>query len=170
MWCLRKAIGLLPFCFFVIAAFPQGAPVESCDSMLPRHELLKPSPPEKSPYRFIASADHYSYSTIPGITVEILGAPFKGFFVAAIDPHTTKRIGSWKRVKGSDPLPCSAITHVDPYPKSHVTLLWEPPRDRGEGDVIFLATIAESYYVYYTGQVAAVPVPTDGDFNSLFKK
>ncbi|XP_022257285.1 uncharacterized protein LOC111089310 [Limulus polyphemus] len=170
MWYRKITNILLAFCAIIFAtcAFPQGAPVESCDSMLPRHELIKPSPSEKSPYYFIASSRRYSYSTRPGITVEITGAPFKGFIVIAVDPHTNKRIGSWKKVKGTDLLPCSAVTHVDPYPKRHVTLLWEPPTEKEEGDVIFVGTIVQSYSVYYTSQVAAVY--DDGDVNSLLKK
>ncbi|XP_076346924.1 reelin domain-containing protein 1-like [Tachypleus tridentatus] len=170
MWYREIIYTLLAFCAIIITvcAFPQGAPVESCDSTLPRHELIKASQSEKSPYHFIASASRYSYSTIPEITVQITGAPFKGFFVTAVDPRTNKRIGSWKKVRGTDLLPCSAVTHVDPYLKRHVTLLWEPPTDKREGDVIFVGTIVQSYSVYYTGQVAAVS--EEADVKSLFKK
>ncbi|KAH6946589.1 hypothetical protein HPB50_014145 [Hyalomma asiaticum] len=95
------------------------------------------------------------------INVELGGAPFKGFFIAAMDPRTQKRIGSFLKVKGTHPVSCSAVTHNDAHPKSHVSLLWLPPQNQPEGEVVFMATVVESYARYYTGLVAAVPaVPT----------
>ncbi|XP_077561331.1 ferric-chelate reductase 1-like [Haemaphysalis longicornis] len=142
-------------------AFPQGGPAESCDSMLPRHVYTAPKPAHESPYTFVASANRYSYQNVDGIQVELGGAPFKGFFIAAMDPRTQKRIGSFLKVKGTHPVTCSAVTHNDAHPKSHVSLLWLPPQNTPEGEVVFMATVVESYSRYFTGLVAAVPaVPT----------
>ncbi|KAH8033203.1 hypothetical protein HPB51_008198 [Rhipicephalus microplus] len=93
-----------------------------------------------------------------GLTrIELGGHPFKGFFIAAMDPRTQKRIGSFLKVKGTHPVSCSAVTHNDAHPKSHVSLLWLPPQNQPEGEVVFMATVVESYARYYTGLVAAVP-------------
>lgn len=53
---------------------------------------------EKAPYYVIASGDSYdsvdifSYKS-KSIKVDISGAPFKGFMVTAIDPHTGNSLG-----------------------------------------------------------------------------
>ncbi|RWS10409.1 putative ferric-chelate reductase 1-like protein, partial [Dinothrombium tinctorium] len=116
---------------FMGECFPQGAPVESCETLLPRHVGTKPSALDESPFYFAASSEHYN--TIDGdpneqgILVEIGGAPFKGFFVAAIDTQMGERIGNWTKLRGTTPLPCSAITHKDSKSKKLVQLLWIPP-------------------------------------------
>ncbi|KAG0430006.1 hypothetical protein HPB47_023090, partial [Ixodes persulcatus] len=71
--------------------------------------------------------------------VELGGAAFKGFFIAAMDPVTQKRIGTFLKVKGTHPVSCSAVTHNDAHPKSHVSLLWLPPQNVPEGDVVFMS-------------------------------
>lgn len=145
----------------LVSGFPQGGPAEACDSLLPRHVRTAPSSSKDSPYTFTASGSAFSYADVEGITVDIGGATFKGFFVAAIDPRTQKRIGSFIKVKGTEVMPCAAITHTDPFPKLHVRLIWQPPTNVPDGDVIFVATIVKSYARYFTGMVASVPVYGD---------
>lgn len=72
------------------------------------------------------------------VSVQLSGPRFKGFLIAAMDPDSHERIGSWYRVKGTKTLPCSAISHADPLPKKRVILLWKPPKDRPKGEVIFV--------------------------------
>ena len=93
-------------------------------------------------------------------TVEIAGSTFKGFMVAAIDPDTHKRIGRFQEVKGTQPLPCSAVTHSDGQLKKRVSLLWVPPTDVPKGNVVFMATVVKSYSNYYANLIASVPVYT----------
>lgn len=45
-------------------------------------------------------------------TVELGGAPFKGFLVAAIDPQNNRRIGSWAKVRGMYIFPWSIIATI----------------------------------------------------------
>ncbi|XP_018496536.1 putative defense protein 1 [Galendromus occidentalis] len=138
---------------------PPGGSVESCDSLLPRHIHTEPQGPRESPYTFIASSSTYSKeNSVHGIQVEIAGSTFKGFIVAAIDPDTHKRIGRFQEVTGTQPLPCSAITHSDGQLKKRVSLLWVPPNDIPKGNVIFMATVVKSYSNYYAGLIAAVPM------------
>ncbi|KAL1451229.1 hypothetical protein MTO96_006288 [Rhipicephalus appendiculatus] len=117
----------------ITQAFPQGGPAESCDSMLPRHVYTAPKPAHESPFTFVASSNRFSYQNVDGIQVELGGHPFKGFFIAAMDPRTQKRIGSFLKVKGTHPVSCSAVTHNDAHPKSHVSLLWLPPPEPARG-------------------------------------
>ncbi|XP_064457505.1 uncharacterized protein LOC135368266 [Ornithodoros turicata] len=158
MWkLLVSSFVVLQFAAHRPRAFPQGGPAESCDSMLPRHVYTAPRPAHESPYTFVASSSHYSYQNVDGIQVELGGAAFKGFFIAAIDPATSRRIGTFLRVKGTHPVKCSAVTHNDNQPKSHVSLLWLPPDNVPEGNVVFMATVVNSYSRYYTGLIASVP-------------
>lgn len=48
---------LLFFCSSL--CFPQGAPVEACDSLLPRHVGTRPIDASKSPYFLVQSANRY---------------------------------------------------------------------------------------------------------------
>ncbi|XP_035230646.1 reelin domain-containing protein 1-like [Stegodyphus dumicola] len=137
-------------------AFPRGAPAEACESLLPRHFGTEPKDPQHSPYSFLASSSHYHYR-MEGIQVQLTGPRFKGFLIAAMDPDTHERIGHWYKVKGTKTLPCSAISHGDPLPKKRVILLWKPPKDRPKGEVIFVATVLQSYGNYYSGIVAGIP-------------
>lgn len=154
---MATTVALLLLAAASVVGFPQGGPAESCDSTLPRHVYTTPKPAHESPYTFVASASRYSFQNVDGIQVELGGAAFKGFFITANDPVTQKRIGRFLKVKGTHPVSCSAVTHNDAHPKSHVSLLWLPPQNVPEGDVVFMATVVQSYSRYYTGLVAAVP-------------
>ncbi|XP_076352802.1 defense protein l(2)34Fc-like [Tachypleus tridentatus] len=139
-----------------VLAFSQGAPTESCESLQPRHELHTARPLEEFKYNFTASSKAYHWPR--GIKVELDGTSIEGFIVAAYDSYSYQMIGHWAKFPGTDPLPCSAITHTNPYPKSHLTLLWFPPSYK-TGNVTFLATVVKNYTTFYTGLVAVVPGP-----------
>ncbi|XP_054709167.1 putative defense protein 3 [Uloborus diversus] len=143
-------------------AFPRSAPAEACESLLPRHFGTEPQGPQHSPYSFLASSKYYHYR-MDGIQVQLTGPRFKGFLIAAMDPETHERIGDWYKVKGTHTLPCSAISHADPLPKKRVILLWKPPKDRPKGEVIFVATVLQSYDSYYSGIVAGIPPSGEHD-------
>lgn len=75
-------------------AFPSGAPADACDTLVPRHPGTYSSF-EKSPYYVVASGDSYDSTNVfshkTSIRVDLSGAPFKGFIVTAVDPHTGKQ-------------------------------------------------------------------------------
>ncbi|GIY44760.1 putative ferric-chelate reductase 1 [Caerostris darwini] len=148
------------YCSFFLhstVAFHSGAPVEACDSMLPRHLHTSAKPASESPYLFTASARHfYPDSKRRKIKVRIRGAAFKGFFVVALDADTHERIGTFLDASGMEAVPCSAVTHTDGRPKVMATMLWQPPENRKRGEVLFLATILESFSTYYSGQIASI--------------
>ncbi|XP_055937334.1 reelin domain-containing protein 1-like [Argiope bruennichi] len=151
----------LIFCCLLLlhsaTAFHSGAPVEACESTLPRHLHTSPKPASESPYIFTASARHfYPDSKRRKIKVKIRGAPFKGFFVVALDADTHERIGSFLDATGMEAVPCSAVTHTDGRPKIMATMLWQPPTDRKRGEVLFMGTILESFSSYYSGQIATL--------------
>ncbi|GBL81512.1 hypothetical protein AVEN_143767-1 [Araneus ventricosus] len=53
---------LVTLCLFPTAhSFPQGAPAEACESLLPRHYGTEPKDAEQSPFSFLASSSHYHY-------------------------------------------------------------------------------------------------------------
>ncbi|GFR02695.1 reelin domain-containing protein, partial [Trichonephila clavata] len=87
---------------------------------------------------------------------KIRGSSFKGFFVVALDADTHERIGKFLDATGMESVPCSAVTHTDGRPKIMATMLWQPPDDRKRGEVLFLATILESFSSYYSGQIATI--------------
>lgn len=158
---LSGIIFLLLLCFMLrTEAFPSGAPVEACESLLPRHVHTSPKNATESPFKFIASASRfYPDSKRRKIKVQIKGAPFKGFFIVALDAETHQRLGSWMESRGMDVLPCSGVTHSDGRPKLSATLVWEPPPEQKKGEVIFMGTILESFSSYYSGLLASVRAP-----------
>ncbi|XP_054162521.1 putative ferric-chelate reductase 1 homolog [Oppia nitens] len=140
--------------------FPSGAPVDVCDSLTPRHVGTRALNSNESPYYLVQSSNNYGDNNIDGrvkgIKVELGGELFKGFIIKAIDPLTGKPIGNWVRFKGTDILPCSAITHTNPKSKRQASLIWVPyPGTRGY--VQFEATIVRSFDEYYTGLVSVLP-------------
>ncbi|RWS24184.1 putative ferric-chelate reductase 1-like protein, partial [Leptotrombidium deliense] len=111
-------------------------PVESCETLLPRHAGTKASE-KPSPYAFTATSDHYdNIDEYSSTKVEISGNAFAGFFVVAFDPHTGQNIGSWAKLEGTNILPCSGITHSNSKTKKLASLLWIPPHKK-KGFVAF---------------------------------
>ncbi|KAG8186542.1 hypothetical protein JTE90_020845 [Oedothorax gibbosus] len=139
--------------------FHSGAPVEACDSMLPRHLHTSAKPGEDSPFIFTASAGSFHPdSKRRKIKVKIRGAPFKGFFVVALNADTHERLGEFLSARGMEPVPCSAVTHSDGRPKVMASMVWQPPPDMKRGEVIFACTIftkleSERGYEFTNGDI-----------------
>ncbi|KAI1280850.1 putative defense protein 3 [Halotydeus destructor] len=141
----------------LVAAFPQGAPAETCESLSPeRGHGVSSQPVQYAPFSVIAYGRKYGSGD--KIAVEIIqrerGVNFKGFLVQALDAETHQPIGQFIGGKGMQLLKeCSAVTHTDAKQKKAVNLVWESPYDRS-GEVIFRATIVQRRDLYYANILA----------------
>ncbi|KYN18110.1 Putative defense protein 3 [Trachymyrmex cornetzi] len=129
---------LVLFSSISVFGFPDGGPVDACVKPRPNqpyHGEARSQPLSTSPYKILASSSQYE----PGsqVTVTIVGAQFKGFFVQARDTTSNKWIGSWTRTPNTNiHSECSAVTHADPHDKEQATFIWNAPAD-ARGSVYF---------------------------------
>ncbi|XP_077483626.1 putative defense protein [Amblyomma americanum] len=133
----------------VTRAFPDGAPVGSCDSFMPRHGTTAALPNPTSPFAVVQSKAHYNPGDIVTVTVTTSGPSFKGFIVQGFNPQTREVIGEFLGGPGTHVIPqCSAITHENNRNKKAATLNWKAPAGNS-GPVMFRATVVKSFTEFY---------------------
>ncbi|KAG5310870.1 FRRS1 reductase, partial [Acromyrmex insinuator] len=148
---------LVLFSSISVFGFPDGGPVDACVKPRPNqpyHGEARSQPLSTSPYKILASSSQYE----PGsqVTVTIMGAPFKGFFVQARDTTSNKWIGSWTRTPNTNiHSECSAVTHADPHDKEQATFIWNAPAD-ARGSVYFTGTVLKDYATFWSELVSQV--------------
>ncbi|KAJ8403613.1 hypothetical protein AAFF_G00349390 [Aldrovandia affinis] len=151
-------------------AFSQGAKPSSCVDMLPGHIRAQP----QDPYRSHVTLQTTARSYLPGDTVTVAvrsTRDFMGFLLQARTVHDDRIAGSFVLIPpGSRALGClgagDTITHSDKLLKRNLSFVWRAP-DRPQGDVRFLITVVQSYFVYWARIESAVvhdgTVSLDGD-------
>ncbi|XP_013859552.1 mucin-2 [Austrofundulus limnaeus] len=159
-------------------AFSQGASPASCKEMVPGHIRAHPLDPEHSHITVQMSASSY----LPGqlITVTIRSSrDFMGFLLQARNLSGVKRRqygrgarirfrslgalmagGSWILTPpGTHTLHClsegDTITHSDKQLKRNLSFVWRAP-DVPMGDIRFIITVVQSYFIYWAGIESAV--------------
>ncbi|XP_076305185.1 ferric-chelate reductase 1-like [Tachypleus tridentatus] len=144
--------------YFPGNCWPNGAPVNVCDDMTPRHGQNRPQPSRYSPYQITQSANSYRPGDVLQVTITGNGGtPFKGLMVKAYDPETGRPIGLFKGGLGLKTLEdqgCLAITHKDSFPKKAAVIHWVAPNYSGQ--VAFKTTIVENFNNYFTNLDAIV--------------
>ncbi|KAL7737614.1 hypothetical protein ACLKA6_007724 [Drosophila palustris] len=144
-----------------VQSLPQGAPETVCDTMLPFHsggrELPKNSAP---PFGIETSTSVVGQGQtlrvdITGLTPEL---SFGGFMIQArnrnppyqiVGQFGPSRDGTIKLMNCENSVNNSA-THSNAGPKQQVSLDWQPPVDF-LGQVVFNATVAQSYAEFWVG-------------------
>ncbi|XP_033253434.1 putative ferric-chelate reductase 1 homolog isoform X3 [Drosophila miranda] len=162
-------------------SLPQGAPETVCDTMLPFHSGGSVLPQNSgAPFSVETSASTVGQGQT--VRVDVTGVPegltFCGFMVQARNrnpPHqivgqfSPARDGTVKLMNCENSVNNSA-THSNAGPKPQVYLVWQSPVDF-LGQVVFNATIAQSYSEFWVGvpsnpvqivrrDLGAVPLPT----------
>ncbi|XP_011186308.1 putative ferric-chelate reductase 1 homolog isoform X2 [Zeugodacus cucurbitae] len=141
-------------------SLPQGAPEIVCDTMLPFHGGGIPPASSLPPFRIETSSSVIGQGQT--MRVDIVGVPaglsFGGFMVQARNRNSPHQIigqfnpstdGSAKLMNCENSVGNSA-THTSPGPKQTVSLEWLSPVDF-LGDVVFNATVAQSYDSFWVG-------------------
>ncbi|KAH8361990.1 hypothetical protein KR200_009383 [Drosophila serrata] len=164
-------------------SLPQGAPETVCDTMLPFHSggsVL----PQSSVSPFSVETSSTTVGQGQTIRVDLTGVPaglsFGGYMIQArnrnppyqiVGQFGTARDGTIKLMNCENSVNNSA-THSNAGPKRQVLLEWQSPVDF-LGQVVFNATIAQSYNEFWVGvpsqpvqivrrDLTAVPLPTQG--------
>lgn len=136
--------------------FPDGAPIGSCESFLPRHGSANPLPNHSSPYAIIQSKAHYGPGDIVTVSITSSGPSFKGFIAQGFNPETREVIGEFLGGHGVKLLPqCSAITHENNRSKKSATLSWRAPSG-ASGPVMFRVTVARNFNEFYANLLSQV--------------
>ncbi|ALC41304.1 CG8399 [Drosophila busckii] len=183
-------VALLIAIVATVHSLPQGAPETVCDTMLPFHaggSVL----PETSVCPFAIETSASVVGQGQTLRVDVSGVPaglsFGGFMIQArnrnppyqiIGQFGPTRDGTVKLMNCENSVNNSA-THSNAGPKPQVTLDWQSPVDF-VGQVVFNATVAQSYNQFWVGvpsnpvqvvrrDVSAASLPTTpNNFNTNF--
>ncbi|EDW39057.1 GL13879 [Drosophila persimilis] len=155
-------IMLLPLLIGSTAAFPDGAPADTCVKQRanqPNHGKARTQPAHTNPFEVVADAQSYH----PGQQISVVIYPhaqqstvFRGFFLQARDAHSNEWIGEWVQSENTKTIPeCSAITHSDNRDKLGAKLLWKAPQNK-RGNVYFTGTVLQEYGTFWSDIVNKV--------------
>ncbi|XP_043793259.1 putative ferric-chelate reductase 1 homolog isoform X1 [Apis laboriosa] len=132
---------------------PNGAPVDSCEDLLPRHPGVTKQETQPPPYQVLPAAGQ-------GRVRLILGSPhglaYEGFMIVARDSETGEFVGEFANLPDSakivecTPGVKNAVTHTNTSKKHNLEFDWEAPVDY-EGTIVFKSTIAQDYSTYWVG-------------------
>ncbi|XP_077295556.1 putative defense protein 3 [Arctopsyche grandis] len=136
--------------------YSTGAPSEACITMLPHHGAAVPQS-TLSPYSFTVSSSH----VVQGSNVKVLISThrykyIKGFILQARCALDQNRIlGHWTNLSSfTKTTSCNSkddtVTHVSNVNKQRLPFQWNAPPDF-LGAVIFTATIAENFDIFWNG-------------------
>nr|XP_008121807.1 PREDICTED: putative defense protein 3 [Anolis carolinensis] len=135
-------------------AFTDDAPSSDCGNMLPLHPGTQPQT-SPAPFQILASAP--SFSKGQPISVQITGSEYRGVLLEARTFGSPVALGSWQTPPNNTRLlecfgrPDVAVTHSNTNLKTkEANYTWLPPDKDCPKVVLFVATVAQSYDVYWT--------------------
>ncbi|XP_008208684.1 putative ferric-chelate reductase 1 homolog isoform X1 [Nasonia vitripennis] len=146
------ALSCLSLCSHRATASPGGAPLSTCNTLMPLHADKHPQS-SSPPYQLLPSKGQGRIRLIMGSPK---GEGFEGFLILARDVDTGELVGEFNNLpETSRHLECSAglkngVTHVKPEKKHNLEIDWEPPADY-EGTIIFNSTICKTWDVFWVG-------------------
>ncbi|KAL4618150.1 hypothetical protein GN956_G20637 [Arapaima gigas] len=146
--CVILTLSLSP----LARTFSTGAGRASCADMKPEHIRAQPQDPRRAYVTLHTDARSY----LPGDTVEVAlrsTRDFMGFLLQARTLADDRVSGAFVLTPpGSRLLGCveesDTVTHADKLLKRNLSFVWKAP-DRPAGDVRFLVTVVQSYFVYW---------------------
>ncbi|XP_067119288.1 putative ferric-chelate reductase 1 homolog [Centruroides vittatus] len=140
--------------FVACRCFDTGAPIKACQDMILNHKAKAQK--SKSPYLLTVTPIRNKNSFLVKLN-HLNGEEFQGFFLQARLNSNKNQIvsGTFASSGISQTRNCfykkdNALTHINKDGKTVVTTKWTPPPDF-EGEIIFRATVAKNFNVYWTG-------------------
>ncbi|XP_043918170.1 reelin domain-containing protein 1 [Protopterus annectens] len=135
------------------AGFSQGANPSSCSDMQPKHVRAH----LQNPRNVYITIHTNKSSYLPGDKVPVTirsTRDFMGFLIQARRVSNDQIAGTFAIIpSGSKLLTCfekgDSVTHSDKSLKRNLSFVWIAP-DHPIGDIKFLATVVQSYFVYWT--------------------
>ena len=135
-------------------ARPDGAPLSTCQSLMPVHSGIRPQH-GNSPYT-VSAVKMRNNKVRVTISSPVEGEVFEGFVMQARSSSDRNKFvpGEFTTSEVSKAINCfgkkqSTLSHVDPNPKREVVTEWTPSAGVNE-DVVFVATVAKSFAVFWT--------------------
>ncbi|XP_052088311.1 putative ferric-chelate reductase 1 homolog [Mytilus californianus] len=147
-----------------IQGYGTGAPQSKCGDMFPLHSRIQPEN-GLPPYTLTASS--YTYKQGDTITVTLAsptGASFAGYILGAKDQTTlNSNLGRFTNTATGRTLSCGtsgagAVTHQNSQPEYQLQFQWQPTADT-TGNVVFIATVVESYSTFWLNIVTSTIYP-----------
>ncbi|XP_023233451.1 putative defense protein Hdd11-like [Centruroides sculpturatus] len=138
-------------------AFPNGAPPDSCEDLLPKHAKKgADGKPTKEFFQVQTSVSPYKLEVkalkCDLVELTIIGANFKGFMIRAYDKEGKPIEGHFVEEDGLKTIKCDededTATHTNSKEKDNFTFQWKYPEgcDKEEDtEVIFKGSIMKSY-------------------------
>ncbi|XP_041054434.1 putative defense protein 1 [Carcharodon carcharias] len=164
------ALGLFALCWPAAWPLPTGAPLGSCENMVPRHQGIT-SQTGPSPHSIMTQ------NSGSNVRVYINGPNYKGILLEARYPNANTAVGTWATPPdNTKTIPCfsridSAITHSNIADKTNTTIYtWIPPslENCTEKAVVFLATVAQRKEIYWLNLTSEkIYVRCSGSMTSL---
>lgn len=135
-------------------AFPSGAPKAACGSMIPGHVDTR-AQTTVSPYSLQLERGIITYTPGQTLKVCVMGKTFKGILLQMREVEGTVPVGTFTTDLPSNTklTTCSAsgdsVTHSNTNNKADSTcFVWNSP-EKVDGDLVFVATIAQKRQVYW---------------------
>jgi hypothetical protein len=153
---MSRSLFLLLVCDLLVGvslAFPSGAPISACITMLPDHFV----PPQTIPNPYKLLVVNLGNGTYTGSLEKIDASvpDFKGFLIQARAENSTVPVGFFDQfADGSKALSCTdtadSITHDSNIFKQSMTFSWIAPEDDVDG-IRYVATVCQEQIVFWTG-------------------
>ena len=135
-----------------INAYPNGAPVGACDTMMPNHTAVAQS--DASPYTI--SVEPMSYSNGTTVTVNLMSSSreFKGYLLQMRRMDNQTIIAGFSILMDGQLVECdnqinAAVTHRNNTNKMSVSFTWTAPA-QSEGSLHVVATVVENTTTFWT--------------------
>ncbi|XP_040149166.2 reelin domain-containing protein 1 [Ictidomys tridecemlineatus] len=140
------------------SAFSHGAGAVACGDMQPRHIQAQP---QRSSSHHLTIHTSRSYSPGDKIPVTMRSSlDFMGFLLQARRESDHQTAGTFVLIPPRSKLitcfeEADAVTHSDKSPKRNLSFVWKAPAEP-VGDIRFLVTVVQSYFVYWARIESAV--------------
>ncbi|KAM3911246.1 putative defense protein 3 [Leptodactylus fuscus] len=151
---------VLVTCNTISFSFPTGAPISACQTMKPGHVGVYPQP---KPVPYMMKINSSVFQSGKPIQVQILGPPYRGVLLQTRTYSKPTLYGTWLEPPNNTKiLACpentvGSITHSNTNLKDQTTTyIWMPPNSSCPNVLFFIATVAESFNVYWLGVRSAI--------------
>lgn len=173
---------IVSICLKVVLSFPDGAPTQACESLIPVHGLNQPRP-EEMPVELLLETDVIHPGGLISLALRVRNDTmfgsflFRGFIIQArvMDPNmnvTGRVVGSFELTEGVRHVPCpqftpnSVATQTSNTDKGYLRLLWRaPPNISGDFVTVnFYYSIVWMVPMFWTNAVSS-PLIIENQFS-----
>ena len=134
-----------------ITAYPNGAPVGACDTMMPNHSVG--AQPDVSPYTISVEPMSYSNGTTVTVNLTSSSTQFKGYLLQMRRTDNDAIIAGFSISMDGKLVECdnesnAAVTHTSNTNKMSASFTWTAPA-QSEGSLQAVATVVENTTTFW---------------------